>query len=142
MCLLAGPGNKTGKKASPQTILTDEERAMRAKKAKDSSTRKELWEAAYDKIDKQRLDRLQRQINDGDETAPEELQDVLRNGEVLQIRDGAMKVIKTILSYKDIVTAAVAAETRASLAWGGITALLTVSSFPSEIKKKTEKVAL
>ncbi|KAJ5691333.1 hypothetical protein N7488_012068 [Penicillium malachiteum] len=140
----SAPRRQDREKAPHQTILTDEERVTRAGKAKDSSIGKGLWEAAYEKIDKQRLDRLQRQINDGDDTTPEELQDVvkqkineikdarlklkLRNGKVLQIRDGAMKVIKTILSYKDIVTAAVAAETHASLAWGGITALLPILS--------------
>ncbi|KAJ5714139.1 uncharacterized protein N7483_011320 [Penicillium malachiteum] len=138
------PREPDGKNEPIKTIFTDEERAARAEKARVSSIGKGLWEAAHAKIDKQRLDRLQRQVNDGDEKTPEELQDAvkqkindikdsrlklkLRNGEVLQIRDGAMKVIRTILSYKDIITAAVASETHASLAWGGITALLLILS--------------
>ncbi|KGO78286.1 NACHT nucleoside triphosphatase [Penicillium italicum] len=50
------------------------------------------------------------------------------NDRVLNVRDGVTKVVRTVLSYNAVITAAVAAEPSASLAWGGVAALLPVVS--------------
>ncbi|KGO45895.1 hypothetical protein PEXP_017750 [Penicillium expansum] len=123
-----------------KSILTDEERAARAEGSKDDSIGKGLWTEARGKLDPKRSLRLEKFIIDGDEglqqAAKAKLEAIqnsrlkikIGNDRVLNVREGVTKVVETVLSYKAIITAAVAAEPSASLAWGGVAALLPVVS--------------
>jgi hypothetical protein len=122
-----------------KVILTDEERANRVEKSKDASIGKGLWTEARSRLDPDRLVQLGKHIdedNKGLQKAAKAKLEAIRSSRLkikigqnkeLVVRDGVTKVIKTIFSYSDLISAAVAAEPHASLAWGGVAALLPVS---------------
>lgn len=120
-------------------ILTDEERENRAKNLKDAFLQKGLWGEASRRLDPERLSQLERYIDDENkglqEAAKEKLEAIktsrlrikIGKGKVLEVREAVTKVVKTVLSYNAIISAATAAEPHANLAWGGVAALLPVS---------------
>ncbi|PWY89096.1 hypothetical protein BO70DRAFT_426763 [Aspergillus heteromorphus CBS 117.55] len=127
--------------ALPKTILTDKERANRAESVKDTSINKGLWANARKKVDPERLCQLEGFIQDGHS---DDLQDAaiaklkaiqesrlkiqIGEGKPQGVRDGVIKVVQTVLGYSSLISAAVAAESHASLAWGSIAALLPILS--------------
>jgi hypothetical protein len=98
-----------------------------------------LWKEAREGLDEQDLLRLEQFISTGDgdlQTAVEERLEAIKdsrllievNGKEHTVRNGAQKVLETLSRYEPFIKAATAAESHASLAWGGISAFLPVSS--------------
>ena len=78
--------------------------------------------------EKSREERLQNLVKDKLDAMQEARLKVTVGGEEIIVKDQVCKVIRTIISCKDFIGAAISAEPHASLAWAGVLIILPVST--------------
>ncbi|OKL61940.1 hypothetical protein UA08_02648 [Talaromyces atroroseus] len=118
----------------------------RAKKPEDLSATNRLWEMAYNKMDPSmmhqyeaclllgsqssgnRQQKLQHAVKERLEATINARRKITIGQEQIVVRDQVLKVINRISGFKDLISAAVSVEPNASLAWGGVSALLPIIS--------------
>ncbi|KAJ5358071.1 hypothetical protein N7541_005229 [Penicillium brevicompactum] len=121
--------------AAEQKPASTQEQADRLKNLGTSTINTGLWTEAQKKLDDDDLRRLKQFINIGGgdlHRAVEERLKTIRdsrleievNGKKHNVREGAKKVLDTLCRFEPVIKAATAAESHASLAWGGISAFL------------------
>lgn len=131
--------------AAEEKPASTQEQADRLKNLGTSTINTGLWTEAQEKLDDDHLRQLKQFINNGGgdlHRAVEERLETIRgsrleievNGKKHNVREGAKKVLDTLCRFEPVIKAATAAESHASLAWGGISAFLPVSRWQSIFK--------